>query len=244
MYPVTVPARPLAAAWSNVFLATGDDDHKPAFYKTMCVEVHGPGEVRLVATDTHLLLQSWVSADDVPDPGIDNRPDDDRLLLVADPDGLAKAFMGHLLKATQGDGDQQWREVTLRLGSLEDPARPTLMPELDRQGLTLITDDLRVQLPVLEHPFPSWWALWPSPGRRAPAGRCAYNPDLLARFSKFKDSLGKLALTFTTAIGPTVVEIDANPPVSGFLMPIRDEQTEAAPPAGGPDDDGEQERAA
>lgn len=226
MHPVTLPARPLAAAWSNVFLATGDDDHQPAFHKTMLVEVHGPGEIRLVATDTRLLLQSWVSADEVPDPGFGVRPEPDCVLLVADLEGLGKTFMGHVLKATQADGEDQWREVTLRLGSLEDPSRPTLMPELDRQGLTLITDDLRVQLPVLEHPFPSWWALWPTDERRAPAGRCAYNPDLLARFSKFKDSFGKLFLSFSTALGPTLVEVDATPPVTGLLMPIREEQAE------------------
>lgn len=225
MTPVTLPARPLAAAWHNISLASGVDVNQPTLYKSVCVEIHGPGEIRLIATDSHLMLQSWVTADETPDPGYDVRPDPERVLLVADPEGLGKTFMGHMLKATQADGDTQWREVTLRLGSLEDPSTPTLMPELDRQGLTIITDDYRVQLPVLELTFPTWWMLFPDDKRRAPAERCAYSAELLARFGKFKDALGKVSLTFTTAVGPTIVEVDANPPVSGLLMPMRDEDT-------------------
>lgn len=229
MTPVTLPARLFAAAWSNVSLASSQDDERPALFKTVCIEIHGPGEVRLVAADGYMILQSWVTANETPDPGIGVIPDSDHRIVVADTEGLAKQFAAHLLAATKKDGEIQWREVTMRLGSLEDPARPTLMPELDRKGLTLITDDLRIQLPVIESPFPSWASMWPTEERRAPAGRCAYNAEFLARFAKFKDAAGKVSLTFTTAIGPTVVEVQSEPPVSGLLMPMRDEETEASP---------------
>lgn len=228
MIPVTLPARPLAAAWSNVALAASQDDERPALYKAMLVEIHGPGEVRLVAADGYTILQSWVAADHTPDPGFDVLPGEGHSIVVADTEGLARQMMAHLLKATKGDGEIQWREVTIRLGSLEDPARPTLMPELDRKGLTLITDDLRVQLPVVESPFPSWRQIWPSAERRAPAGRCVVNAELLGRFAKFKDSFGSVAMEFTTELGPVVVDVQCEPHVSGLLMPIRDEQTAPA----------------
>jgi hypothetical protein len=232
MMPVTLPARLFAPAWHNVSLASGQDpDGSPALFRTMLVEIHGPGEARLVATDSYLFLQTWVAADETPDPGFGVLPEDDHLILVADPEGLAKQFTTHLLKATKADGPGSEREVTMRLGSLEDPARPTLMPELDRQGLTLITDDLRVQLPVIETPFPSWRQMWPSDERRAPAGRCTYSLERLARLAKIKDLvLGTVSLTFTTAIGPTIVEVDAEPRITGLMMPIRDEDSEPAGP--------------
>ncbi len=228
MHPVTLPARLFAAAWHNVSLAASKDDAYPALYRTMVVEIHGPGEVRLVASDGSTVLQSWVADNEVPDPGFGVLPDEGHSFLVGDPEGLGKKFAGHVLDVTKGQEPEadEGREVTLRLGSLEDPARPALMPELERQGITLVTDDLRVQLPVLDIPFPvTWRQLWPTEERHAPAGRCAYASEFLARFAKFKDALGKVSLTFTTAIGPTIVEVQANPPVSGLLMPIRDEDT-------------------
>lgn len=225
MTPVTLPARLLAAAWSNVALAASTDDERPALFKTMLVEIHGPGEVRLVAADGYTVLQSWVTADQTPDPGFGVLPGEGRSILVSDTEGLARQMMAHLLKATKGDGEIQWREVTMRLGSLEDPARPTLMPELDRKGLTLITDDLRVQLPVVEAPFPSWRQVWPKDERLAPTGRCVVNAEIIARFAKFKDSFGSVAMSFTTEVGPVVVDVQCEPHVSGLLMPIRDEQT-------------------
>lgn len=227
--PVTLTARLFAAAWHNVSLAASKDEAYPALYKTMVVELHGPGEIRLIAADGSTVLQSWVADNEVPDPGFDVLPGEDRTFLVGDPEGLAKKFVAHVLDVTKGlEPEDAGREVTLRLGSLEDPARPALMPELERRGLTLITDDLRVQLPVLDMPFPvSWRQAWPTEERHAPAGRCAYNAEFLARFAKFKDALGKVSLTFTTSVGPTVVEVQANPPVSGLLMPMRDENSEA-----------------
>ena len=237
MTPVTLPARLFAAAWHNVTLAAGKDDALPSLYRATVVEVHGPGEIRLVASDGSTVLQAWVADNEQPDPGFDVLPDDGHTLLVGDPEGLGKKFAAHVLDVTKSlEPDDEAREVTLRLGSLEDPARPALMPELERQGLTLVTDDLRVQLPVLDLPFGvSWRQVWPKEERRAPAGRCKYNAEFLARFAKFKDTLGKVSLTFTTGVGPTVVEVDANPPVTGLLMPMRDEQGEA--PAPNPSDD-------
>jgi hypothetical protein len=228
--PVTLPARLFAAAWHNVSLAASKDEGLPALYKTMVVELHGPGEIRLIAADGSTVLQAWVADNEQPDPGFDVLPGDDRTFLVGDPEGLAKKFVAHILDVTKTeDPDDEGRQVTLRLGSLEDPARPALMPELERRGLTLITDDLRVQLPVLDMPFPvSWRLAWPTEERLAPAGRCAYNAEFLARFAKFKDALGKVSLTFTTSLGPTVVEVQANPPVSGLLMPMKDEDSETA----------------
>jgi hypothetical protein len=228
MHPVTLPARLFAAAWHNVSLASSKDDGLPALYRTMVVEVHGPGEIRLVASDGATVLQSWVADNEQPDPGFGVLPGTDRVFLVGDPEGLGKKFAAHVLDVTKGEEpeDDEGREVTLRLGSLEDPARPALMPELERQGITLVTDDLRVQLPVLDMPFPvTWRQAWPSDERKAPAGRCAYHAEFLARFAKFKDAHGKVSLTFTTGVGPTVVEVEARPPISGLLMPIRDEDT-------------------
>lgn len=232
MTPVTLPARLFAAAWHNVSLAASKDEAHLSLYKTMLAEIHGPGEIRLVASDGSTILQSWVADNEQPDPGFDVLPAEGHSHVVGDPEGLAKKFVAHVLDVTKGlEPDDESRQVTMRLGPLEDPARPALMPEMERQGLTLITDDLRVQLPVLDMPFGvSWRQAWPTEERHAPAGRCAYNSEFLARFSKFKDALGKVSLTFTTAVGPTIVEVEANPRVTGLLMPMKDEQTEAPAP--------------
>jgi DNA polymerase III sliding clamp (beta) subunit (PCNA family) len=232
MTPVTLPARLLAAAWLNVSLASSTDDSRPALYRTVLVEVFSPTEVRLIATDSYMILQAWVADDETPDPGIGVLPDPANVLLVADPDGLAQGLMKHLIKVTKDDDEIQHREVTLRVGSIEDSAQPTLMPELDRCALTFATDDYRVQCPVIEMPFPSWRQIWPTEARHAPAGRVRYSSEFLARFMKMRDAFGDVTMTFTTAIGPTVVEVTANPPLSGLLMPLRaDDAGDAEPPA-------------
>lgn len=59
----------LATAWLNVSQAAGQDDNRPIMYRTTLLEIHNTG-VRLVATDSLLMLYAWVpyASDDLANP--------------------------------------------------------------------------------------------------------------------------------------------------------------------------------
>lgn len=229
-FTVVLPARLFAIAWANVSLAAADDaDSSPALYRTVLIERHGTDQVRLIATDTVLMLQSWVGPDSwLGDaPALDEVPDDS--WLAGDPDGAATAFVRHVLKVTKDEeeNDPFALKVTLRHSSLEDEAKPTLMPELQRMAVTLSVEDMRVQLPIIEAPFPSWRAAWPKPSRVAAVDRIAFNAEYLATFAKFKsiDTAHVTEWTFHTASGVALVNVRSTPRVQGLLVPIRQDST-------------------
>jgi hypothetical protein len=216
--PLRLPARPFALAWANVFLAASDNDDHTALFRTVLIERYGDDSVRLVATDTRLLLQSWVSSDaDEPPPGLDVLPDATHL--VGERDGLAKAFVKHVLDVTKDDDDNQ-HEVRLRPGPLEDRRRPTF-PEMAPPGLTMLTNDHGIELPIIEAAFPSWRHLWPHPSDRAAVTHRQFDPESLAVLARLRSTFGTVDMTFHSDTGPTVVTVTAQPPLSGLILPPR-----------------------
>jgi hypothetical protein len=222
---VRLPARDLAVAWANVSLASATDKVAASvLLSTVAVEIYGPSAVRLVAADGSLLLTSWVGAGE-PDPGLGVLPD--ATVIVSDVEGLAKGFMSHLLKATKADGEDQWREVTMTARDATKPDQPAFSG-LAKQGFQLDTDDHRVNLTVIDAPFPSWRAAWPTPDREAPVERISVAPDYLAVLGKFKGVGAAVMLTFHTAKGPAVIRTDGEPAIAGLVRPkaLSDDQVE------------------
>lgn len=227
---VRLPAQPLAAAWLNVALASGDDDERPSLYRTVSIEVFGAESVRLVSTDSYLLLTSYVSDRLGPEPHLDEAPD--QSLLVSDADGRAKSLMQFLLAACKKDGDIQWRYVDLSITSLEKDDTPTLDPDLDRLALIIDAEIERLTLPILDMPFPTWRGMWPTSSLRdstatgEPVNALSFSADRLAIFGKLKNAGPGVRMRPNGRLGPVLIETDAEPPVDGVLVPIRDERDE------------------
>lgn len=217
-YPST-----LAKGWRSVALAASSDKDRPLLCGVL-VEQYPEG-VRLVATDSYMLLTSWVpnleaERDLKPEPGLDESPI--ATAVVLDPHGRGKGLLAH---AQQLAADEAIDEIRLDLGvvAVEDPNAPEFAGMEPRWCVIEVSERERVKLRLCEGEYPTWRSLMV--GRDPIATeRVALNPDLLARLAK----LGKiqaetrLGLSFTGQDKPVAVDlIDSHPFVSGLAMPCR-----------------------
>lgn len=146
----------LARGWLSVAVASSNDEARPALHRTVSIELF-PAGIRLVATDSYVLLRAWIPCwgwDDAPEPDIDDAP---ILSAVAmDPHWRGKGLLAHLYKLAE---DAPRMEVELHLGVVEeeDPDTPTLSPVLDAQWIVLEHPDTeRVKMRAYEGDYPNW----------------------------------------------------------------------------------------
>lgn len=217
-----------ARAWLSVDLASAKDADRPVFDHTICVEVHPEG-VRLVATDSYMLLSAWVPSIDVPepaaDPGLDAAPIS--VAVARDSYGRARSLCQHLVSLTSGD-DKPEEEVRLSFGA--DTGRKAA--QLDGFDSTYFSidhpDHERVQLALYEGAYPNWRRVV-SEFRGVRTDVVALNPDLVGRLAK----LGKLhtgaALRWRFGgidkAAHVSVETD-DLTISGLVMPLKVEWDE------------------
>lgn len=217
-YPST-----LAKGWRSVAIATSSDKDRPLLCGVL-VEQYPEG-VRLVATDSYMMLVSWVpnieaERDLKPEPGLDEPPM--ATAVVLDPHGRGKGLLAH---AQQLAADDAIDEIRLDLGvvAVEDPNAPEFAGMEPRWCVIEVSERERVKLRLCEGEYPTWRNLLTDLDPIA-TERVALNPDLVARLAK----LGKiqaetrLGWTFTGHDKPVAVDlIDSHPFVSGLAMPCR-----------------------
>jgi len=58
-----IPLRPLAKAWQATQIAASDDEARPVLYRTALVEVFEDHGLRMVSTDSFILVRAWVPFD-------------------------------------------------------------------------------------------------------------------------------------------------------------------------------------
>lgn len=219
--PATFDANTFARGWQSIALARSKDDARPALCG-LCVEFF-PDGVQLVATDSYMLLRSFVPnihGDGNDAPLLDEAPIATAVAL--DWHGRADSLMRHLIDVTSG---KEAVPVELEVGVGPDP-RPTDEPALiERAYLTLEVAGQEIQtLMLYEGVYPTWRKVI---AEFAPqmTDQVSFMPELVvARLGK----LGKLhkdaALTwrFGGAIAPAAIEIvNAKPSLSGLVMPVR-----------------------
>lgn len=216
-------ARDLARGWLSVALASADDDERPALHRTVSIESYPTG-VRLTATDSYILLSSWVHAIDhagEPEPGPDESP---AITGVAiDLHGRGKGFLSHVWKLAR-DEDAPLVEVRLSLGvtELDDPNRPTL-DGIEAEYVVLEhPDNERIKLRAYEGEYPQWRKVVASFTEKRTSA-VALNPEMIGRLAK----LGKLhpgcplLWHFGGENRAARLEIQSEPYVSGLVMPVR-----------------------
>lgn len=216
-----VPAASMATAWLNVYQAAGQDDGRPMLYRTVCVEVLDETSVRLVSTDTVLLLTSSVREGMAP-----VSPDEVamRTIVAIDEDERAKALFKFVAKDVKAK--DQPATVRLSVGSIESDTAPTLMPELARLGLSIEYAAERLVLPLFEGGFVDWRRLMTH--REACATEVvSWSPWAMGRLAAMRSvdvddiTTGALTIEHAGPLGAARVTVDVWPEVTGLVMPMR-----------------------
>lgn len=150
----------LSAAWLSVYQATGDDQSRPALYRTVHIERYRNG-CRLISCDGHLLLNAWVPALEQSfsdEPDIDELPDAE--YLVFDEHQRVAAFMKHIFKITTPKGEKTPEEVEILLRAvpyIDENTQPSF-EGMDPPGSMIIErpGKEKLTLALVESPFVAW----------------------------------------------------------------------------------------
>jgi len=182
----TLSARLAATAWLNAFLATGQDDARPALYRALSVEFF-PNGVQFIATDGTILLRTWAGHQDaetsVEWPDIDEAPD--ATVVVMDHDKFAIGFIRAALAAA---GDMDVMPLTLAIEPAETPDTP-LGEAFAPNVLSLTAFGQRLNCRLYESPFPDWrrLQLGLDPAERVSGMTIA--PRMFATLGKIRDAI-------------------------------------------------------
>lgn len=207
-----------ARGWLSTELAASDDDARPAL-TGVHIEFFARG-VRLVATDSYMLLRAWVPLGDANEPGLDEAPDDTATAL--DPYGRGVGLMRHLLKLASGK-DAPPVDVCISVGG--DPRDEPSLEGFERQFLIVDVPDQEIlTLPLYEGPWPEWRSLWTAFEAESTT-EIHFNPNLivarLGKLGKLHDE-GILRWQFGGPHRPALVEMHpASPAVAGLVMPTK-----------------------
>lgn len=215
-------AQMLAASWLAVAVASQKHD-SPILDRTVLVEKFPEG-LRLVATDSYIILWSWVPAighEFDPVPQIDEAPA--AKAIARDIHKRCAKFMRHVGKLGQRDDDQDPVEIAVRLGVSVEPSAQAPLGGLDATyALFDFPGHERIQLETVEGSFPSWQHVI-----------ARFEGDLLAGFALspyMAEQLGKIGKLFP---GRNLVfrhgganrmmrfEMPGDPAVEGGVMPVR-----------------------
>jgi hypothetical protein len=219
-------AHHLAPAWRSVAIAASSDKERPALCRTVNIEQFPTG-VRIVSTDSFVVLWSWVPAiaDDLAAaPDLDEAP---MWSAVSwDPWGRAKGLMAHAQQlATQAaDAEEPPVEMTLRLGSDSDPRAQSAFAGLEATSVVIeVPGKERVTLRCFEGEFPSWRAM-ATAWKPEPALTIALAPDMAARLGKLATIMPgcRLGFSWGGTDGPAGLQVvDSDPHVEGLVCPCK-----------------------
>lgn len=218
----------LARGWLSVALASGSDKDRAALDRTVLIESYPTG-VRLVATDSYMLLRTWVPNRDHPSAA-EPEPDESpwATAVAMDPHGRAKGFLAHLLVLSAKAADSvvpSIVEAHLQLGVrdlIADEDRETF-DGMDPEWITLEhRDHDRLKLQAFEGAYPAWQALGAG-FRPKRTTEVALHPDRLGQLAKLdKWHGGAIGWTFAGENRIAQVEVlQSFPKVRGLVMPCR-----------------------
>lgn len=246
----------IARGWLSTAIASSNDKERPALHRTVSIEAYPTG-LRLVATDSYVLLRSWVPNVEHPferEPGLDEAPY--ATAIATDPHGRARNFLAHVLKLSRNaeKADEMPPEVRLNLGVVDEvdsSVQPSFAGLEARYVVLELVDDAaeRLKLLTYEGAFPEWRNLTFTPEATT---AIALNPDIVGRLSTLAKYLPGASLGFewggtlgvarmTARYGSDDVPVTDVPAVEGLVMPCRWDFDRNAPridePAGDDDED-------
>lgn len=228
----------LAAGWRGVALAAAKGAERPAL-ASIRVEQY-PHGVRLVASDSYMLLTTWVPDRTAEDEFLPEPDDDEAPIAVAtvmDPHGRGKGLLAHAQQLAKAD-PPEITEVHLSLGVvIEDTASPSLAGMETRWCIIEISERERVKLQLYDGEYPTWRSLFL--GYQSEETKAvALNLEILAKLAKLPKITGHgvLGWEFGGANKMARVELlDSFPAIAGVVMPCRWDLDRNAPADQDPD---------
>lgn len=232
----TFDAAMFARGWLATSIAASTDDGRPALNRTVCIEAHPTG-VRLISTDSYMLLRAWVPNRsheydrNAGEPLLEEAPH--ATAVAMDPHGRASGLLKHAIKLAK-DAGEHGPTVELRLNLDVIDAEPGALEGLEARYVTLELDGVeRLKLGSYEGEFPNWRHLR---HETADTSVIALNPDIAARLGRLGTILPSSLLAFRWG-GPdkvaAVTATAAEPAVTGLVMPCRWDLERDAPDLGG-----------
>ena len=224
---VTFDGAAFARAWLTAAIASGSDTERPALCNTVAIEFHRTG-VRLVATDSYVLLTAWVTDyehdEDADPPRMATTPAS--TVVAVDPHGRMRGLMKHIRKLTKGQeaSDVDPVPVTIRVVQAAEPGQ--LSADLAPVSIIVeIAGRERLVLGTYEGSFPTWRPLL-TRHKPEPTGRLTVTPTAFLRLGELSALYGKTAvvLTYAGEHGPVLVDLDPTLRayhVRGLAMPAR-----------------------
>ena len=222
----TFRGAPFAVAWRSVALGWSKDKARPVLDHTIAVEVFEHG-VRLVSTDSYVLLHTWVGADEYTGeaPPISERPIS--TVVAQDSYGRSIGLMAHVINIAS-DENAPRVDVVLGVGVMDDD--PFVLAGMARPCVTLaVADQELLRLPLVESDFPDWRALLDG-FTPVMTDAIALQPKLVARLAKLGDFHDNQPLRWQWGGPEGMALIDvvgSDPFVSGLVMPVRIVEGEA-----------------
>lgn len=219
-FDIELPARLFAASWLSVAVAGSEDPERPALFRSVAIELHSQS-VLLVATDSYMLMRTWVPLHQAVDlatkPDLDDAPAS--TVVALDADKRMNALMRFIFKDAK---DDPFATVRLRVERGDDPAIPSLTPEMERVHLVVEAGQETLRLSTWEGEWVSWRTV--SVGTPGHVSRVALSPDLLARCGKvvLTEGAPMVIFDFCGATGPTqFAYVGCAPEIEGVVMPAR-----------------------
>lgn len=215
----------LARSWASVALAQSEDDGRPVLYRTTLIESFPTG-IRLLSTDTFVLLKAWVpnvNHTDAPEPLIEELPDD--VAICRDLDHRVLGLMKYAQKITKEDGMDTPITMEFAVGEpSEETKRNTL------EGLAASTVHFRIvekydesiETPIFEGVYPNWRGLW-AHHQWKPAAEIGFGANGILRLGNLSKLWDKAVIQFELGGQVGVAKIRIEGPsdvnVTGLVMP-------------------------
>lgn len=218
---LTVPARVIATAWLNAFLASSTDENRPAMHRTLSLEWFDDG-LHIVGCDGTALFRTWapeVEGGIWPDPALSPN----RSVVVMDIEGFAAAFMKTLLRVTQDDG-RAGEKLSLSIAKADEGATLALGEEFVSERLILRSCGQRIDLRLYEGEYPDWRRLDFGLNKAEQVSGLTISTRMFAMVGKFK-GCDAVDLTFqgkakaVAFVARGMMNTEAG--VVGLLMPMR-----------------------
>lgn len=154
---VTTLAAQTATAWLNAFLAVGQEETRPALYRTLSVEMFDGG-TQFIGCDGTVLFRAWSPAKDSEADMPEAEEVPRRSVVVMDPDHFALAFMRTLASAAKGDG-MEFMELGMAIEPAPEPEEALLGDAFSAEVLTLRAFGQQLHCRLYESTYPDWRAL-------------------------------------------------------------------------------------
>lgn len=221
-----LPAHTFAKAWQTAALAASDDQYRPHLYRTVHLEVFDGQGVRLVATDSYMLVRLYVPFDmfDPNEPDPSEMPD--QSYIVSDRDGRGLGLMKYVekqVKAMRKREDDPDIEGALMISVVNVASNEQTFEGMASRALRLEWPERElVVCPLIEDmAFPDWRHL-ETKTDPLPTDELTFSPSILRRLGKMGNIYpGKVVKwTFNGTVG--VVRFTLGE-AQGMLMPVRPE---------------------